>query len=380
MTKLQLLLSIILLLFTSAVAARLVEVQGSAIVENGMTGKARALAIQDAISQAAVYGGATVQSQTRISNHTVTMDAASVTATGQVKNVHVMDEWQTENVLHVRIRADVNVVGNAGAVASGYRKKIAFTQFEVANRSGMYDLPALETLFPRLLLNKLQEQGVIVGIDATKYLMSAQENRHFRQNDPPNRDTVVKIAQQLGVQFVVNGIIHDMSWRRDRIGQERDVVMELQILDGISGMVISRYTFSETLWGGKDILAVNDFGSEAFFKHPLGKILEKFAIKQIEVITRDIGQLPFSARVIKSEGKRVYFDAGAASLVNVGDVFMAYSQGEGISGLLNQQFLGREEQAAATLVVKKVQPLFAMGELEAGAEHLKPGDIVRITW
>lgn len=367
------------LLSSGLAGARTVELQGSANIENGLTGKARALAIQNALTQAAMYGKATVQGQTQISNNTITLDATRVSSSGVVGNVRVLDEWQEKNVYHVLVSADVSA-GKVNKTANTYRKKIAVTQFEVLGRASMQDLPALEINYPKLLLGKLEEKGGIVAIDATHYLMSAHENRQFRQGDPPDRRTVIKLARELGVQFLVTGIFHNMSWQRDGLGMQRNVVMELQILDGMTGMAIGRYTFSETLWGGQDVLAQAEFGSETFSASTLGKLLHTMMSKQLSLVRRDVGEMPFSARVIRSEGKKVYFDAGSASQVSVGDVFMAYTSDYTVSTLLNRQFLGQNEQAMATLVVKKVQPLFAMGELETDAGDLKPGDIVRITW
>jgi len=65
----------------------------------------------------------------------------------------------------------------------------------------------------------------------------------------------------------------------------------------------------------------------------------------------------------------------------VGDVLLTYRVGdEPMADPASGRFLGFAEQPFATLVVKSVQPQFAVGELETDQVQIKPGDIVRFGW
>lgn len=94
-------------------------------------------------------------------------------------------------------------------------------------------------------------------------------------------------------------------------------------------------------------------------------------------MARSIRQLPFTARVLQARGKEVHFDVGAMAQVKVGDVFMAYKMADDpIFNSSGQRYLGHQETPAMALVVRQVQPLFAIGELETDTTRLNVGDIV----
>ena len=45
-----------------------------------------------------------------------------------------------------------------------------------------------------------------------------------------------------------------------------------------------------------------------------------------------------------------------------------------------QLFFGYEETPASSIVIKKVQPRFAVGVLEGGNTRLYAGDVIRFQW
>ena len=94
-----------------------------------------------------------------------------------------------------------------------------------------------------------------------------------------------------------------------------------------------------------------------------------------------LNQMPFTARVVKAEGNKIYFDVGSMANVNVGDVFMAYRvASEPLQGMTPSTHLGFAESPLASLVVRRVQPMFAVGEIESEKLALKAGDVVRFSW
>lgn len=80
------------------------------------------------------------------------------------------------------------------------------------------------------------------------------------------------------------------------------------------------------------------------------------------------------------EGKAVYLDAGAASMLKVGDKLALYTSEfhspiVGVGGAM----LGIPERPVTTVTLIKIQPLFSIGELtEDAAKHgVKAGNIAR---
>lgn len=360
------------------VDAQIVEIEGSAAIQDGAVVRARNQALEDALRQAALYGGARVHASTTTENNMVTRDQTRVNASGSVQILAVLNEWRSGDQLHIKVRAKVSDSAVLEADNRQYRKKIAVMQFEVMDRTDIQDLSALERLYPQRMLQLLDAQGQFSGIDATNQLFSAQDGRRFTVGDPPSRALVAHLASELGAQFMVQGVIHDLGLTANGFGFRRNVVMEIMVLDGLTGSVIGRHTFSDSLVGGRDLRVTTVFDDPVFQNQALGKTLQGFLQRQVQAIALDLSGLPFSARVIRSEGGSVYIDVGAVNRVQVGDVFNAYRVDHELSIGTASQFMGHPEKPLASFVVKIVQPLFALGELDETTDVLRPGDIVRL--
>ena len=106
--------------------------------------------------------------------------------------------------------------------------------------------------------------------------------------------------------------------------------------------------------------------------------MDRVLERHVESVRDSLQRIPFSARIVEINGNEIVFNAGANSLIGVGDVLMTYRLSADPLRYNNQQFfLGRRETPVATLAVEQVQPLFAIGKLEIDKAELFPGDIIR---
>ena len=121
--------------------------------------------------------------------------------------------------------------------------------------------------------------------------------------------------------------------------------------------------------------------NDKFFAAPIGHETELVLNRLVVKIHKNLKELPFTARVVRAKGKQVYFDVGSISNVHVGDVFMTYRlTDDPLMDPFGQINLGFQETPVTSLVVKRVQPQFAIGELDLMNITLKAGDVVRFTW
>ncbi len=364
------------------VCAKSVEVEGSAVITDGAVNKARLQAIQNAIRLAVLQTSARVSTASIVSANVMIMDSTKIRATGRVSNIVVVDEWRNDNVIHVLIRVTVpENTGQASTATKGYRRKLAVLQFHVVDRREIQDLPGIEIEYPRYLLRRIEQGGGIIGVDATHYLLNSEANRAHYDAGHPEKETIVNLATMLGVQFVVSGVIRDMTVVDHLIGESRSLSLELQVFDGLTGVLLSRTAVNNNV----NSAGLNDsdtlFGSRAFFSTDYGKAINTVVSRQIATIQSAIFRLPVTMRVVRSEGKQVYFDAGAISLVHVGDMLLAYKVGSSpLFKVANSGVLGFPEKPVATVTVKKIQPLFSIGELETDKVTLEPGDLLRFGW
>lgn len=379
--------NVLIILFTvllpfNSVLAKVVEVEGSAAITDGAVNKARLLAIQDAIRQALLQSSVRVSTSSIVSSNVMIMDTTKIRATGKVSNVVVVDEWRNENEIHVLIRA--TVLKNAQAASKSqkaYRRKLAVVQFHVVDRRSIQDLPNIEIKYPQQLLRRIEDLGGVIGIDATNFVLNNPTDQLVEAAEYPDKQTIMSLANKLGVQFIVSGVLHNMSVTDHLFGDTRRLAMELQVFDGVTGLMLSRHTYNENARSAGLIESDVSFGSLDFFQTRFGRVIDTALATQAVLVQAELIRMPVTVRVVRSEGKQVYFDAGATSLVRIGDMLMAYKVDESpLVKVADSIDFGFPEKPVATLTVKKIQPLFSMGELETDMITLKPGDLLRFGW
>ncbi|NOZ53281.1 MAG: hypothetical protein GXP08_09075 [Gammaproteobacteria bacterium] len=374
-------------LFSATSIAALVQAQGNAVIGDEGRVNARQSAMQDAMRQAAIQAGARVQSTTETFNSVVTIDNVRVRAIGVVREVVVLDEWVDDDndTYHVLIRANV-IAADSGMEEKNnhrYGYKVAVTQFQVPDRLQIHDLPNIEILLAQEIVRRLQINEGFYAIDASQYLLSDSMGSYTALGYTPEQ-IIVDMAARLGVQFVISGLIKDFGVTRHLSFFElRHAEIEIFIHDGVSGALISRHQMNgSTLQGEPFQFPVSTpVLADKFFASPIGKEIHRMINGLIVEAAKTMKALPFVARVLQTRGKKVYFDVGATSRIQVGDVFMAFKlDEEALFNPLRQQFFGFSESPATSVVVKQVQPLFAMAEVETDNIKLAPGDIVRFSW
>jgi len=359
-------------------AQKFVETQGAAPILDGATAAAKELAIRDAIRQAMLQTKATVDSRSLVADNVLIIESSRVNAAGTVEDVKVIDEWIDDDIYYVRIRAHVpSHKQRKASAAARYRKKVAVLQFDIIDRRQTYDMPSIEQEMPRELIRRLENSGEFIGIDASQYLITRQTAT--ANLDDPRR--YVQFAEFVDAQILVTGVIRDMGITEGFIRNSRRIEIDVFIYDGISGARIAKHRFSENVPSGKRFTATDiQFSQSNFANSKFGKALNRVLDRQAEMVSADLLDLPFSARIIKIEGKEILFNAGSKSLVQIGDSLMTYRLEASPITTPAQQFLGFKETPIATLAVQQVQPHFSIGKLETDKAKLYPGDIIRFGW
>jgi len=379
---LRMLLLVLLLGMISPIHAKLVESSGEAVVEKGAKGKARESAIQQAIRQAQLQTLALVDSASVMSGNRIAIDSAKVSAAGLVKDVVVIEEWQEDGIYYVRIRAQVvDEKLRLPSNAARYRKKLSVTQFEVKDRSQIFDMPMIEVQLARELQRRLENTGLVLAHDGADYLLVESDQHALNGKQVSHQQVVSRVAEQLGSQFVVSGAILDMGVKSGWLRDSRHIVLDVAVHDGLSGALISRHRINERIAGASYMAAGVTFGSVEFLVSHYGKVMDRVLDSLSTRIIDDLSILPFSARVLSVEGRNIMFNAGATSLVGVGDTLMTYQlDSTPTYDDPGGRYLGIKEHPMASMVVKVVQPQFAIAELESDEITITPGDIVRFGW
>lgn len=402
-----------LLLTAGAVQAQSVEAEGTAPI-NGPVGVAKRLALQDAIRQALMKANAQVSTTTVVSSRGVVSDNVRFTARGNVTNVMIVDEWTDETNYYVKIRAQVpqagaavptNVTSTRGGVRQAamhspqgmaragnvgeYRRTVAITQFHVSDRTHITDLPNIEVEISRELKRRLDADGRVRTVDASQYLLPLGDDGVVSQRRilgalPPAKEVgqlATEFAESLGVQFVVSGVIRDMGITKHMLGARvRHLELDIIVHDGITGVEVARHRLNESVVdaGLFEFPTTAPVLNDKFYASAFGQSVHRVLNKLVSMLAGDLNNQLFTARVIRTEGKQVFFDAGGVANVKVGDVLNTFQLSQSsVNDLPGQRSLGFSEKPTAILVVTKVQRLFSVGEMDSETLRLSPGDVIR---
>jgi len=393
-------------LLLGAAQVQAVEAEGTSPI-NGPVGVAKRLALQDAIRQALLQTNARVSTTTVVSSHGVVSDNVRFTARGNVTNVVILDEWTDETNYYVRIRAEVPgavAVTNRAAgvrktrpqtsrispgVGGQYRRNMAITQFHVLDRAQITDLPNIEVALARELKRRLDADGRVRTADASQYLLPLNDDDVISQGRilgalPAAQEVgqlATEFAESLGVQFVVSGVIRDMGVTKHLLGARvRHLELDIIVHDGITGAEVARHRLNESVVdaGLFDFPVTTPVLNDKFYASSFGQRVHRVLDKLVGMLVNDLNAQLFTARVIRAEGKQVFFDAGGAANVKVGDVLNTLQLSQSaVNDLPGQRALGFSESPTSILVVTRVQRLFSVGELDSETVRLSPGDVIR---
>ena len=355
-----------------------VTAEGIAAIGGGGLSEARQAALKDALQQAALSVESQVMSREQLNLENVLVQSLRVRPTYDATKYSILREWEDQGIYHVVVSADVSKSNRAvSCVVSAHatKKKIAFIPFEVVNSIQVDDIKNILDGLPIELVKRL---------DASGEFISSYFHHSISSDSEMQKSVDVKlIAEESGTQFVVSGRIVDAGARLSQSlfgSDKRNFDVEFTVFDGATGEAILSHHLFERVDG--DVIVGRDkpFGSRAFFETELGKSANKLMNNVIKDIRDALECVPFSAHIVRIDEKKVFLDAGGASLLRAGDKLVAYTTNSrhriiGLGGTV----LGETEIAATTVTLNQIYPQFSEGELPENAAKLgiKVGDVVR---
>ena len=374
------LLALILHVSLPACAAPL-EAEGVASVADGGLARARQAAIRDALEQLGLRSGARVDVAAGATTRGKTLESSRVQPALEFERYTVLREWQTGQLLHVRIAVKEEDARPRGSVNLGYKKKIVVTPFHVRRSPQLDDVDDIALRLPQELLRRMSTGGKFLGKESP-YVISPGASG-------PSADTaaVRRLAGMYESQFVVSGEIIDAGnfeqpayyglVKKDA----RRIELAFYVHDGLSGALLARRTAVAEQAGERRVGRDKPFGSASFAATPFGGAILRALDEGIAGIAADLAALPFMAKVVRVEGERIFIDAGSTSSVAPGDQLVIYRQDprQQVYGADPRVPLGTVEAPVGTVSIVQVQPGFAIGTVTppAAARQVSAGDMVR---
>lgn len=391
---------ICLLLLSSTVFSQLIEAQGEAVIYDQDMDDARYRATQQAIKQATLQASARIRSSDSLQNAKLDSNMSMQTA-GHAENVKILNERVVgEDLLSVTIQARItpeNMCDNG--TLNPYIKSVGITGFALqkpqqARLGGLENMPRE---LPKSFADEVNRQGYLRALSSTNMRIYPDLiNAPTSTNNDGSLTDVARIGEELGVQYVVSGVIRNISevheqhpdektplnallgWA-NKEDNERLFEIDLFLYDGFSGALIFQHTYREVgNWDIKETQKVG-FGSARFWSSHYGKVVAQ-TLKTMAIDTsEDLNCQPFVANIFRTQGNQIYINAGATSGIKKGDQFQVYRRYEIFDQLQNAQT--QLNNANINVTITQVQPNFAIGELavEARILNVQQQDVV-IAW
>lgn len=293
----------------------------------------------------------------------------------------ILREWESQGKYHVMVSAEVvksKFDEKNATLIQPPKKKIALVQFDVANTIHVDDINNIYDGLPVALSNRMEASG--------RFLPAYTGHPIPTEPGAQQREAIIQVAGKTGAQFLISGMIVNAGvnhgkWFMDT--PKRHFEVELSIYDGVTGTRLMSRRLAEQAQGEVAVGNNKPFGSSIFFETEFGKAANRLIDSAVREIQEALENVPFSAHIIRAEGKKLFFDAGSDSLLKPGDKLVAYAidTQAPVAGLQGS-ILGVIERAADMATLTQVNPQFSIGELHEDAEKLgiKAGNIARINF
>lgn len=367
-----------------------VEAEGVAAIEYNDENSARVRAMRNAIENASVQVSANVHSTQVMENGNLTVDYLRVNSSAKVSDIQVLSEGRDGDLYRVRILARVspNQIC-ANVMTNHYRKSVAITGFSMEHpeHATLGHLGAVDRSLAALLVNDLNGRDGIRALSANYMTLYPNTPNAPTQVSPRMTLTrAVSAAKDLGVQFVVSGVIRDMAmenpeaprasnWDKwlKRVGitkakRTRHFVFDVFVHDGYSGALVfqSRYR-TYGLWNERNHDQVG-FGTAKYFSTDYGQQVRMLLDQAVADLQKTVQCQPFMATIAQVGGNRLFISSGAESGLRPGDFLSVYRTSQKFDRQGDSFWQITDTRLVAE--VKQVQPYYAVAEMAIGTERL----------
>ena len=330
MTK-KLALMISLTLTTFACNAQWYEAQGHASIDRSTVEIARTKAMENALKKALLVAGASVSSIQQVVNGLLTQDQLSIRASGSVNSIELIDEIHSNNMISVRIRADI-FPQEKKCFALDFKKSILLTKShlkyrEQANIGNIYQLDSATI---RLLNKKLQSQS---NYSASKALLKSS-TQFSRLNASFNEEKIkqlsISLADTTDSQYILFSEINDISFEQQRSNSwkvweqgtyPRNFDFTLYLYSGVNGELIWQENYQNTdIWDFNKRKSI-DVNSTIFWQSKYGNMISSLLDRMVSDIDENIMCEPSEGKILQVKGNQIMINLGRHHGVKVGDEF-----------------------------------------------------------
>ncbi len=380
-----------------------IKVTGKASYAHTDKAYARQMAIRDALQLAVIQWGAQVRSQQQVEKFQLTRSQLTVHGKGQVRGFTILaEEEEPEEALYtVRLNVCMQPLEDAcpNPFASGLKPRLVVGHLAVNQAYAVRDIRDLQAGFVSALVRKLKRDYGNVQLTDTPGFMIGRTDVPL----PLDPEVVQSLQEETGAQFMLVSLLKDADLRRkpDFTGFEtldqtleqgrrfysyesppnrRSLTLTWFLVDLNHARVAAQGELREQIRGDVYVGRDKPFDTAAFYQtqtgHAFARLLEALKTE----IVNYLKCAPFEARILEvhnqPQRQEVLFFATKASGLREGDQLTLY-RAEGNPVRMGARVLGQRTEPVGFIRIKRMEDLFAIGEVVAKKGRVEVNDWVR---
>lgn len=317
------------------------ESSGQAAIYNDNKALARQQATQEAIKQALMFAGASVNSVQTLTDGLLQDDKLEIRSAGEVNNIELIDEIYDDDIVTVRIRADI-FAQQMNCRAADYQKNVVTTWYPIKNRQqatlgNLFDFGQDVALKLNDKYNQVAKTSQITKIEP--YYLSIQHN--------PN--TAISLAQKNNAQYVMMAEITQLSatenngsalafWQSPSIS--RDFSLAVSVYDGNTGdEVYSKTKNTIAVWDFDKYEAI-DTNSSKLWNSEFGRAVQSLLQEVSYDIDETLSCLTAYGRILSTTNDQITINLGTTNGLRKGDKLTLFQMSQFFdqNGRMHQQY------------------------------------------
>lgn len=210
------------------------------------------------------------------------------------------------------------------------------------------------------LTRQINQRGSLLGATVAQRFPFAS----IESAPEVDRQALLRWASQERAQYVVAGVFRDFGTvSKALILPVRQLVVEAYIYDGFSGELLARREFARQLQFSWQLPKAVLPGSKDFRQSRLGGVYHELLAELGEWVESTVTCLPFAARVIQVDGRRLVMDVGSDSGLEPGvELVLTRTAASGVATPTGETLAGTPLRIASA-IVKSVQPRHSVAEI-----------------
>jgi hypothetical protein len=323
--------ALLILCINHSANAQWYEAQGQSVIMQGNSEKAKVLAMENALKKALLVAGASVSSVQKTVNGLLTQSEINIRASGTVNSFELIDEIYQDNIVTVRIRADI-FPQNKQCFSSDYRKSLLITRSHLQHReqANIGEVYALDSKVMEKLAYQINNKGIYLD---TKLLLK-NKPQFSRLNNSMQAEAIKSLTMSLAnlsdTQYVMYSEINDLSFAQDttngwQFWQEdvfnRQFSFSIYIYNGTNGELVLSKTYRDSApweFGKRELV---DLHSQVFWQSQYGTAIEKMLNDMIIDIDENMMCQPTRGKIVQISGNSLTINLGKRHGVKLGDEF-----------------------------------------------------------